>query len=143
MKMWMSFLFVLLLLSAHNGNAVVLNRNQLASWYPNYLTSTSFDFYNRQITSISTGTFTGLSQLQELNLQSNQLTSLDASIFNGLSQLQRLYLHYNNLISLDRNIFIGLLNLETVYLGSNPISLLQPSYVKQLCSTNPRCTIYV
>jgi Leucine-rich repeat (LRR) protein len=76
-------------------------------------------------------------------LGGNRLTSLDASIFNGLSQLQYLELSYNNLISLDRNIFLGLLNLVEVYLESNPISLLQPSYVKQLCSTNPRCTIYI
>jgi len=53
-----------------------------------------------------------------------------------------LWLDNNNLISLDRNIFIGLLNLVYVSLKSNPISLLQPSLVKQLCSTNPRCTIY-
>jgi len=60
-----------------------------------------------------------------------------------LSQLQFLYLESNRLATLDRNIFTGLLNLLVVYLNSNPISILQPSYVKQLCSTNPRCTIYV
>jgi len=60
-----------------------------------------------------------------------------------LSQLQYLWLNSNNLISLDRNIFLGLLNLEEVYLESNPISIMQPSYVKQLCLTNPRCTIYI
>ena len=92
MKMWMSFLFVLLVLSAPFGDAVVLDRNQLASWYPNYLTDTLFYLAGGQITSISTGTFTGLSELQELDLYYNQLTSLDASIFNGLSQLQYLYL---------------------------------------------------
>ena len=117
MKMWMSFIFVLLILDTQSGHAVVLNRNQLASWYPNYLTDYQFNLNSRQITSISTGTFTGLSQLQVL------------------------WLNNNNLISLDRNIFIGLLNLEIVNLRSNPISILQLSYVKQLCSTNPRCTI--
>jgi Leucine-rich repeat (LRR) protein len=81
--------------------------------------------------------------MKVLRLDSNQLISLDASIFTGLSQIQELRLENNNLISLDRNIFLGLLNLEKVYLGSNPISMLQPSFVKQLCSTNPRCTIYI
>ena len=162
-----SFLFVLLLLSAQSGHSVVLDRDQLAAWYPDYLTDTLFYLAGRQITSISTGTFTGLTQLQRLNLFNNLLTSLDASIFNGLSQLrvleltanqltsldafifngltqlQQLWLQNNNIISLDRNIFVGLLNLEEVYLGSNPISQLQPSYVKQLCSTNPWCTIYI
>ena len=167
MKVLSSFLFVLLLLSAQSGHGVVLDRDQLAAWYPNYLTDTLFYLAGRQITSISTGTFTGLTQLQRLNLFNNLLTSLDASIFNGLSQLrvleltgnqltsldasifagltqlQQLWLQNNNLISLDRNIFIGLLNLETVYLFSNPISSLQPSLVKQLCSTNPFCTVYI
>jgi Leucine-rich repeat (LRR) protein len=140
--MW-SFLFVPLLLSAQSGRAVVLDRNQLASWIPNYLTDYQFYLIYLQIESISAGTFTGLSQLKQLSLQSNQLNSIEASILNGLSQLQYLELSYNNLISLDRNIFVGLLNLEEVYLGSNPISQLQPSYVKQLCSTNPWCTIYI
>jgi len=60
-----------------------------------------------------------------------------------LNQLQVLDLNRNDLISIDRNIFTGLLNLEYVNLKFNPISLLQPSYVKQLCSTNPSCTISV
>jgi Leucine-rich repeat (LRR) protein len=88
MKMWKSFLSVLLLLSAQSGNAVVLDRNKLAAWYPKYLNDTYLYLGNRQITSISTGTFTSLSQLQGLYLASNQLSSLDPSIFNGLSQLK-------------------------------------------------------
>jgi len=84
-----------------------------------------------------------LYQLQFLSLFSNHLTSLEAPIFNELSQLKYLDLSYNNLILIDRNIFTGLLYLEYVNLESNPISILRPSFVKQLCSTNPRCTIYV
>jgi len=60
-----------------------------------------------------------------------------------LGQLLELGLSDNNLISLDRNIFTGLLELEKVRLKSNPISIMQPSYVKQLCLTNPWCTIYI
>jgi hypothetical protein len=52
-------------------------------------------------------------------------------------------LRYNNLISIYRTIFTGLVNLIAVYLDSNPISILQPSLVKQLCSTNPYCRIYI
>ena len=79
--MW-AFLFVLFICS-QSGHGVVLDRNQLAIWYPNYLTNTEFNLYSRQIASISTGTFTGLSQLQLLYLNYNQLKSLDPSIFNG------------------------------------------------------------
>ncbi len=72
--MW-SFLFVLLLVYVPSDHAIVLDRNQLATWYPNYLTNTEFNLYSRQIASISTGTFTGLSQLQLLYLNYNQLKS--------------------------------------------------------------------
>ena len=37
----------------------------------------------------------------------------------------------------------GLTNLEYVNLANNPISSIQPSYVKQLCSTNPKCKIFL
>ncbi len=73
--MWRSILLVLLLVAAQSGHAVVLDRNQLAPWIPNYLTANEFNLDSRQITSISNGTFAGLSQIQRLNLSKNQLTS--------------------------------------------------------------------
>jgi Leucine-rich repeat (LRR) protein len=75
-------------------------------------------------------------------MSSNQLTSLDAPILNGLTQLEELDLTKNNFIFIQRDVFKGLLNLQYVFVGSNPISILHPLYVKQLCSTNPRCTIF-
>ncbi len=88
------FLFVLLLVCTQSGgHAIVLDRNQLATWYPNYLTSPSLYLNSQQITSISSDTFTELSQFQGLYLDSNQFTSLDASIFNGLNQLEALLLN--------------------------------------------------
>jgi Leucine-rich repeat (LRR) protein len=95
----MQLILFVLLSYAHCGHGVVLDKNQLESWYPNYLTSPSFDLASRQINSISNGTFNGLNQLQELNLDNNQLNYLDPSIFNGLSQLERLYLYGNQLNS--------------------------------------------
>ncbi len=49
----------------------------------------------------------------------------------------------NQLSSFERNIFTDFLSLISVYLGSDPISTLQPSFVKQLCKTNPFCTLYL
>jgi hypothetical protein len=40
------------------------------------------------------------------------------------------------ILYIDRNIFTGLLNLIAVRLESNPISVVQPFYVKRLCSKN-------
>ena len=57
-----------------------LIETRVAAWYPNYLTSTSFDLDSRQLPSTS-------AELREWQLDSNKLTSLNASLFNGLSQL--------------------------------------------------------
>ena len=84
-----------------------------------------FDLYSRQITSISTGTFTGLTQLTTLLLYSNQLTSLDPSIFNGLTKLRRLDLDQNQLTSLDASIFKGLSQLESLSLNNNNFTSLE------------------
>ena len=43
---------------------VILNRNQLATWIPSYLTSTSIDLSRRNISLIDTATFSELSNLQ-------------------------------------------------------------------------------
>ena len=101
-------LFFVILVSAQSGHAIALNRSQLIVWINNYLSENYFDLNSRQITSISTGTFTGLSQIQYLYLSSNQLTSLDASIFNGLFRIQVLTLNNNQFASLDKSIFKGL-----------------------------------
>ena len=59
--MWL-MLFALLV-CAQSGHAIVLDRNQLAAWIPNYLTDYQFYLIYLQIESISAGTFNGLSQL--------------------------------------------------------------------------------
>ena len=124
--MW-SIIFVLLACT-QCGHAVVLDRNQLATWYPEYLTETSFPIGSRNspenITSISTGTFTGLSQLKYLSLFNSELTSLDTYIFNGLNGLQKLDLSSNHLTSLDAFIFNGLSQLQRLYLYSNNLTSL-------------------
>jgi Leucine-rich repeat (LRR) protein len=130
--MWMSFIFVLFVIFAQSGHAIVLDRDQLAAWYPNYLTETSINLYSRQITSISTGTFTGLSQLQKLDLSGNQFESLDAYSFDVLSQLQELDLSGNSLTSLNPSIFNGLSQLLELNLGFNQITSLAPSIFQGL-----------
>ena len=43
---------------------VTLNRNQLATWIPSYLTATSITLTHRNISLIDTATFSELSNLQ-------------------------------------------------------------------------------
>ena len=52
---------------------VILTRNQLATWIPSYLTATSIDLVRRNISLIDSATFSGLSNLQYLNLHYNLL----------------------------------------------------------------------
>ena len=95
------------------------------------------------LTRLDSSTFTGLTSLTKLELYSNNLTRLEADTFSALTKLQTLSLHMNQLTAIDRQVFIGLINLNAVYLRSNPISTILPSYVTKLCSTNPKCTIYL
>ena len=61
----------------------------------------SLDVSHRGVTSIKSGDFDRLSDLQMLHLNDNQLSSLDPDIFDGLNNLQHLNLHWNRLSSLD------------------------------------------
>ena len=112
-EMWI-YLFVLFV-SAQSDHAVILDRDQLEAWYPNYLTETKFGLNARQITSISNDTFNGLSKLQELYLNYNQLNKLDSYIFNGLIHLEGLYLGSNMLTSLDASFSNDLSQLKILH----------------------------
>ena len=75
---------LLIIALVFRSNCITLDRNQLELWYPNYLKLTSLNLFSRGIISIETDTFVGLSQIQELFLQTNQLISLNESKFNDL-----------------------------------------------------------
>ena len=104
--------------------------------------STLYFEYN-QLTTLDSSLFSGLDKLFLLRLDGNQLTSLDGVIFSKNKQMWTLMLDENQLSQIDENVFEGLDGLEKVYLGSNPISLKQPDYVRQLCAKNPKCKIYL
>ena len=69
---------------------VTLNRNQLATWIPSYLTATSISLTYKNISLIDSATFSGLSNLQYLYLNDNLLTNLDSNTFSGLTNLNHL-----------------------------------------------------
>ncbi len=67
---------------------VILNRNQLATWVPNYATTTSIDLNNKaSITYIDTRTFDNLPNLKTLILFWNKIPYIDPATFNSLINL--------------------------------------------------------
>ena len=72
------------------------------------------------ISSLQTGDFDGLTNLDYLDLSSGSLSELPANIFAGLTNLQTLLLNNNNLVALPPNIFAGLINLQDFSIDNNP-----------------------
>ena len=79
---------------------------------------------SRRITALKAGDFSGLGNLERLNLYNNQLSTLPAGVFSGLGNLKRLNLHNNQLSPLPAAAFSDLGNLQELYLGSNQLSTL-------------------
>ena len=82
------------------------------------------DLNGNTLSSLDAGVLSGLTALQELDLNGNALSSLDAGAFSGLTSLQQLYLHYNDLSSLPDGVFSGLTALQQLYLHYNDLSSL-------------------
>ena len=76
------------------------------------------------ITTLKSGDFSGLSNLQFLHLADNELRALPDGIFDKLTSLQILYLYSNRLSELPVGIFDKLTSLQILYLYSNRLSEL-------------------
>jgi Leucine-rich repeat (LRR) protein len=85
--------------------------------------ATRLNLRTNQITSIETGDFQGLNDLQTLSLGSNPITSIAMGAFQGLKNLQALGLP--NITSIERGDFQGLDNLPTLALYENQITRLE------------------
>ena len=93
---------------------------------PAHLMSLDFtlDLTSRNIISLRTGDFAGLTNLASLILNYNSLVSLPVGLFAGLTSLQHLRLDENALTSLPVGLFAGLTALEILDLSSNPLTSL-------------------
>ena len=78
----------------------------------------------RNITSLKSGDFAGLTGLTDLRLHGNQISSLPGDILDGLPALTTLYLRNIRLSSLPAGLFEGLTGLTTLYLEGNAVSPL-------------------
>jgi Leucine-rich repeat (LRR) protein len=90
---------------------VVLNREQLAEWYPSYATQNFLGLGYRNIQSIEVGTFSNLTSLNVLYLNENQLSCLNPTTFNSLTNLQVLWLSGNKLTQIEASTFSNLKSL--------------------------------
>ena len=81
-------------------NSIVLDRNLLASWYPDYETRGDLPLDNRNITSIALDTFQNLTNIQSLDLSVNNLNDLYDFTFKDLINVEQLYLKTNNISNL-------------------------------------------
>ena len=92
-------------------------------------------FSNFRIPSLSAGDFDGLTGLLELGLRASGITVLPPNVFSGLSNLQKLDLHSNSLGGgLQAGVFNGLGNLQVLDLGSNALSTLPAGIFSGLSS---------
>ena len=78
------------------------------------------------ISTIEQGAFTGLDNLQRLELSSTSLSSVQNGAFNGLGNLQILHLYRNQISSIESGGFEGLSSLESLQLYDNRITALTP-----------------
>ncbi len=82
------------------------------------VTALSNNLIDHGITSIKSGDFDGLTNLELLRIDQNLLTNLPENIFNGLINLKTLNLSENPLTDLDEDLFEGLKNLESLEISS-------------------------
>ncbi|XP_053551122.1 vasorin [Bombina bombina] len=76
--------------------------------------------YNK-LSSLPDGIFRSLTNLSNLDLSSNYLTEISADTFQGLSKLERLYLNENNIQSIHQDAFKGLESLLELKLKKNKL----------------------
>ena len=86
------------------------------------------------ITTLKSGDFSGLSNLQWLILDNNELSALPEGIFDNLTGLQRLHLYNNELSRLPDGVFDNLTGLEMLLFGNNRLTELPDGIFDNLTS---------
>eukprot|EP00960_Hanusia_phi_P004388 128509-Hanusia_phi.AAC.1 len=78
-----------------------------------------------RLAELPAGVFSGLSNLQHLDLAQNQLATLPAGVFSSVSSLRDLYLSSNKLAELPAGVFTGLFYLDSLHLDKNQLAQVQ------------------
>jgi hypothetical protein len=83
------------------GNCVQLDRNLLEQWLGNGINQPLIDLKNRQVTSVDSSTFNGLSTLYWLSLSDNFISSIDENTFDQTPNIFYLYIFRNKLTQIN------------------------------------------
>lgn len=87
---------------------------------------------NNKITGLRTGSFSGLSLLEKLDLRNNIISTVQPGAFLGLGELKRLDLSNNRIGCLTSETFKGLPRLLRLNISGNIFSSLQPGVFDEL-----------
>eukprot|EP00903_Cladosiphon_okamuranus_P006480 g6339.t1 len=77
-----------------------------------------------ELTTLPSGIFDSLTELDYLNVSNNKLTSLSPGVFDSLSKLTFLTVGRNDLTSLPSGIFDSLTEVQTLYISHNSLTTL-------------------
>jgi len=83
------------------------------------------DISNSQITSLDGSDFSDLINLLQLNINSNRISNIPTGIFSHLSSLTYLDFEYNSITNLQSNVFSGLTSLTDIVGDNNIISNIE------------------
>lgn len=109
-----------------------LSIHSIVSDIPN--TARQLSICQNTIKILPKGSFSHLSQLQNLNLSHNFLKTVAPGAFENLEALNLLNLSYNNITSLSLGVFNGLGSLTKLYLHNNALAFIHPDVFSPLLS---------
>jgi Leucine-rich repeat (LRR) protein len=137
MKQLSFFLSIFLLNALVLYANVILNRDQLKSWFPDFLTDKNLILSDRNIKSINSDTFIGLNLLQILSINNNEIEIFDSNLFDDLVNLNGLILGPQQQSSavhppLDTLLFDKLINLDNLDLTGLNLDRIDKLQFKQL-----------
>ena len=99
--------------------------NQLNSRFLHRIDLGGNEFTSNGITSIESGDFAGMDNLEELYLYNNGITSIESGDFAGLTNLEYLTLAGNGITSIENGDFAGLANLQSLGLHNNAVTKIE------------------
>ncbi|KAL7633109.1 UNVERIFIED_CONTAM: hypothetical protein RMT77_016479 [Armadillidium vulgare] len=110
-----------------SGSAGSANRSS-----PCKLDITSLDLSHNDADVMVSGALKGLTQLEELHLQSNNIGKIDDEALEGLRTLSTLDLSNNRLVALPENVFMHTPNLMYIHVRNNSLTVLAPGLFRGL-----------
>ncbi|XP_078664119.1 uncharacterized protein LOC144907189 [Branchiostoma floridae x Branchiostoma belcheri] len=122
--------------SLSNLTSLTLNSNLLTKLKPNMFTGLRnldiLQVNDNDIIDIQAGTFATMPQLTNLELSRNKLTHLGFNMFKGLENLRQLDLMFNNINEISAGTFEATSNLKSLYLSHNNLTNLRFNMLRGL-----------